>query len=55
MLLVTVISISTGPCMLTVLFEYIDLFQSQSQWQYEANISEELLVLALHYLTFKSS
>ena len=33
MLLVTATSILTGPDILTVLLEYINLFQSQSQWQ----------------------
>ena len=45
MLLVTAISILTGPNMLTVLLEYINLFQSQSQWQHKANIREELPIL----------
>ena len=47
MLLVTAISNLTGSIMLTVLFQYINLFQSQSQWQYKANITEELPVLGL--------
>ena len=47
MLLVTPISVLTGPNMLTVLLENINLFQSQSQWQYKANIWEELLILSL--------
>ena len=47
MLLVTVIKILTGPDTLTVLLEYINLFQSQSQWQYKANIWEEMLILGL--------
>ena len=36
MLLVTSISVITGQNVLTVLLEYINLFQSQ--WQYKANI-----------------
>ena len=48
MLLVTPIIILTGPNVLTVLLEYINLFQSQSQWQYKANSSrEELPILGL--------
>ena len=47
MLLVTVIRILTGPDTLTVLLEYINLFQSQSQWQYKVNIWEEMLILGL--------
>ena len=47
MLLITAISISTGPTTLTVLLEYINLFQSQSQWQYKGNIREELPILGL--------
>ena len=47
MLLVTVISILTGSSMLTVLLEYINLFQSQSLWQYRVNIREEMLILGL--------
>ena len=51
MLLVTVISILTGPNTLTVLLEYIYLFQSQSQWQYKANIKEmHILGLELPYI-----
>ena len=47
MLLITAISILTGPKTLTVLLEYINLFQSQSQWQYIANIREELPIIGL--------
>ena len=47
MLLVTAISILTGPNTLTVLLEYINLFQPQSQWQYKVNIREELPILGL--------
>ena len=47
MLLVTAISILTRLNMSTVLLEYINLFQSQSQLQYRANIREELLILGL--------
>ena len=47
MLLVTAISILIGPNTLTVLLEYINLFQSQSQWQYKANIKEEMHILGL--------
>ena len=47
MLLVTAISILTGPNILTVLLEYINHFQSQSQWQYKANIREEMHSLGL--------
>ena len=36
MLLVTPVSILTGPNTLTVQLEYTNLFQSQSQWQYKA-------------------
>ena len=46
MLSVTAISILTGSSMLTVLLEYIN-FQSQSQWQYKANIREEMPILGL--------
>ena len=53
-LLVTAISILTGSNTFTVLLEYINLFQSQSPWQYKANIREELPILGLlHYLIFK--
>ena len=45
MLLVTAISILTEPNMLTSIRVY--LFQSQSQWQYTANIRKELLILGL--------
>ena len=41
MLLVTATSILTEPNTLTVLLEHINLFQSQSKWQYKANIWEE--------------
>ena len=34
MLLVITINILTGPHTLTVLLEYINLFQSQLQWQH---------------------
>ena len=37
MLLVTTISVLTEPNMLTVILEYINSFQSQSQWQYKTN------------------
>ena len=47
MLLVTAISILTGPNTLTAVLEYIELFQSQSQWRYKANIREELPILGL--------
>ena len=47
MLLVTAISNLTGPNTLTVLLEYINLFQSQSQRQYKVNNWEELLILGL--------
>ena len=55
MLLVTAISILTGPNTLIVLLEYINLSQSQSQWHCKANIREELPILALAscYLIFK--
>ena len=43
MLLATVMSILTGPNTLTVLLEYIN----HSQWQYKANIREELPILSL--------
>ena len=45
--IVTAISILIGPNTLTVLLEYINLFQSQLQWQYKANIKEELPILGL--------
>ena len=47
MLVVTSINILTGPNTLTFLLEYINLFESQSQWQYRANIREELPILGL--------
>ena len=47
MLLVTAISILTGSNALTVLLEYINLFSFQSQWQYKANMWEELSILGL--------
>ena len=47
MLLVIAISILTGPNILTVLSECINLFQSQSKWQYKANVWEELPILDL--------
>ena len=47
MLLVTAISILTGSGMLTVLLEYINLFQSQLSWQYKVNAKEEMLILGL--------
>ena len=53
MLVVTVISILTGPNALTVLLKYINLFQCQSQWQYKANTWEEqlpILGLTLPYI-----
>ena len=37
MLLVTAVAILTGPITLTALLEYINIFQSQSQWWYKAN------------------
>ena len=46
MLLVTAISILTEPNTLTVSLEY-NLLQSQSQWQYKANIWEELPILGI--------
>ena len=52
MLLVTAISISTGPTTMTVLLEYINLFQSQSQWQYKGTIWEELPILGLTPLPY---
>ena len=58
MLLVTAISILTGSNTFAVLPEHISLFQSQSQWQYKANIREELLILGLtlpHSHIFKPS
>ena len=47
MLLVTAISILTGCGILIVLLEYINVFQSQSQWQYKVNVKEEMLILGL--------
>ena len=47
MLLVTAISIMTGTNTLTVVLEYINDIQSQSQWQYKANIREQILILGL--------
>ena len=47
MLLVTAISILTEPDTLTVLLEYINLFQSPLQWQYKANNWMELPILDL--------
>ena len=47
MLLVTAISFLTGPNILTILLEYTNLFQSQSQWRYEANIREKLPIIGL--------
>ena len=47
MLLVNAISTVIGPKTLTALLEYINRFQSQSQWQYKANIREELPILGL--------
>ena len=45
MLLITGIGILTGPNTVIVLLEYTNLFQSQSQQQYKANIGEELIIL----------
>ena len=50
MLLVTAISFLTGPNILTVLLEYTN-FQSQSRWQYKANIREKLPIYPWHGLT----
>ena len=51
MLLATAIRILTGPNTLTALLEYINLFQFQLQCQYNANIREELPILASLYLS----
>ena len=46
----------TKPYTLTVLLEYIILFQFQSQWKYKANIWKQLPILGLTlYLMFKPS
>ena len=53
MFLVTAISILTRPNTVTALLEYINLFQSKSQWQYESNNWRSSLSLASRYLTYK--
>ena len=55
MLLVTTTIILTKPNTLTVLLEYINLFECQLQWQYKANIWEDLPILGLTHLIFKPS
>ena len=47
MLLVSTIRIFIGPNSLVVLLEYINLFQSISQWQYKVNNREEILIFGL--------
>ena len=47
MLLVTNTCILTGPNMLIILLGYIDIFQSQLQWQYKTNVWKGLPILVL--------
>ena len=50
MLLVTITNILIRLNTLTVLLEYTNLFQSQSQWQYEGDVGRSYLSLIGPYM-----